>query len=120
MVLNLKRYTTLGSLFLQGAEMPFELELFHCLRCFKDLCYVLEAVGGIQSHFKVSLFFQEEENQTMISKDAELTKRLKNQNRRVVASMRGGRKSLASRNTYKDKGGKSSNNSKIQKQLSSW
>uniref|UniRef100_A0A2N9ILJ9 Serine/threonine-protein kinase RIO2 n=1 Tax=Fagus sylvatica TaxID=28930 RepID=A0A2N9ILJ9_FAGSY len=63
---------------------------------------------------------EEEENQTMISKDAELTKRLKNQNRRVVASMRGGRKSLASRNTYKDKGGKSSNNSKIQKQLSSW
>jgi hypothetical protein len=107
-------------LLLEGAEMPFELELFHCQRCFKDLCYVLEAVGGIQSHFKASLFFQEEENQTMISKDAELTKRLKNQNRRVVASMRGGRKSLASRNTYKDKGGKSSNNSKIQKQLSSW
>lgn len=56
----------------------------------------------------------------MISKDAELTKRLRNQKRRVIASVRGGRKNLASRNTYKDKGGRSSHNSKIQKQLSSW
>jgi RIO kinase 2 len=63
---------------------------------------------------------KEEDNQTMNSKDIELTKRLKNQNRRVIASMRGGRKSLASRNTYKDKGRRSSHNSKIQKQLSDW
>ncbi|XP_030944475.1 serine/threonine-protein kinase rio2 [Quercus lobata] len=63
---------------------------------------------------------EEEDNETMISKDAELTKRLRNQNRRVIASVRGGRKNLASRNTYKDKGGRSSHNSKIQKQLSSW
>ncbi|GMY05068.1 serine/threonine-protein kinase rio2 [Fagus crenata] len=63
---------------------------------------------------------KEEDNQTMNSKDTELTKRLKNQNRRVIASMRGGRKSLASRNTYKDKGRRSSQNSKIQKQLSDW
>ncbi|KAF3951657.1 hypothetical protein CMV_022716, partial [Castanea mollissima] len=47
---------------------------------------------------------EEEDNETMISKDAELTKRLRNQNRRVIASVRGGRKNLASRNTYKDKG----------------
>ena len=100
--------------------IPFELGWLHCLTCFKLLCDVLEAIGRMQSHFKVSLFLQEEDNQTMNSKDIELTKRLKNQNRRVIASMRGGRKSLASRNTYKDKGRRSSHNSKIQKQLSNW
>ena len=73
----------------------------------------------MQCQFNVC-FFQEEDNETMIRKDAELTKRLRNQKRRVIASVRGGRKNLASRNTYKDKGGSSSHNSKIQKQLSSW
>ncbi|KAG2728332.1 hypothetical protein I3843_01G196100 [Carya illinoinensis] len=63
---------------------------------------------------------KEEENQTMNINDAELTKRLRKQNRRVIASVRGGRKSLASRNSYKDKGGSSSRNSKIQKQMSDW
>lgn len=52
--------------------------------------------------------------------DAELTKRIEKQRKRAVVAARGGRKSLSSRNSYKDKGGKSSHNSKIQKQLNSW
>ncbi|KAB1218198.1 Serine/threonine-protein kinase rio2 [Morella rubra] len=61
-----------------------------------------------------------EDNQIVNSNDAELTKRLRKQNQRAIASVRGGRKTLASRNTYKDKGGRSSHNSKMQKQLSGW
>ncbi|XP_031403062.1 serine/threonine-protein kinase rio2-like isoform X3 [Punica granatum] len=52
--------------------------------------------------------------------DAELVKRLNKQRRRAIAAAHGGRKALASRNSYKDKGGRSSHNSKIQKQLSGW
>nr|CAD1834641.1 unnamed protein product [Ananas comosus var. bracteatus] len=53
------------------------------------------------------------------SGDAELVKRLNKQRKRAVAAARG-RRALASRNSYKDKGGKSSHNSKIQKQVSKW
>ncbi|KMT08009.1 hypothetical protein BVRB_6g144180 [Beta vulgaris subsp. vulgaris] len=52
--------------------------------------------------------------------DAELTKRLGKQRRRAIASAHR-RQNLTSRNSYKDKGGKSSQNSKIQKQqLGGW
>lgn len=50
----------------------------------------------------------------------ELNKRLNKQRRRAIASASGGRKARASRNTYKDKGRKSSNNSKIHKQIGIW
>uniref|UniRef100_A0A6V7QYD8 Serine/threonine-protein kinase RIO2 n=1 Tax=Ananas comosus var. bracteatus TaxID=296719 RepID=A0A6V7QYD8_ANACO len=53
------------------------------------------------------------------SGDAELVKHLNKQRKRAVAAARG-RRALASRNSYKDKGGKSSHNSKIQKQVSKW
>nr|CAD1834484.1 unnamed protein product [Ananas comosus var. bracteatus] len=53
------------------------------------------------------------------SGDAELVKRLNKQRKRAVAAARG-RRALASRNSYKNKGGKSSHNSKIQKQVSKW
>ncbi|XP_019175391.1 PREDICTED: serine/threonine-protein kinase rio2 [Ipomoea nil] len=52
--------------------------------------------------------------------DPELVKRLNKQRRRAVKAAHGGRRNLTSRNTYKDKGGRSSHNSKIQKQLSNW
>ncbi|GAB4825665.1 hypothetical protein Ancab_008539 [Ancistrocladus abbreviatus] len=52
--------------------------------------------------------------------DPELTKRLSKQRRRAIAAVQGRRRTPASRNTYKDKGGKSSQNSKIQKQLGGW
>ncbi|KAL3621580.1 hypothetical protein CASFOL_036492 [Castilleja foliolosa] len=52
--------------------------------------------------------------------DPELTKRLSKQRQRAIQSARGKRKIITSRNTYKDKGGRSSHNSKIQSQLSSW
>ncbi|XP_022743704.1 serine/threonine-protein kinase rio2-like isoform X2 [Durio zibethinus] len=61
---------------------------------------------------------QEEDNQN--ADDAQLMKSLAKQRRRAMAAARKGRKNIASRNSYKDKGGKSSNSSKIQKQLSSW
>ncbi|GLT73701.1 hypothetical protein SLA2020_455390 [Shorea laevis] len=52
--------------------------------------------------------------------DAQLVKSLTKQRRRAIAAAHRGRKNYASRNSYKDKGGKSSHNSKIQKQLNSW
>ncbi|XP_075474366.1 serine/threonine-protein kinase rio2 isoform X1 [Primulina tabacum] len=60
---------------------------------------------------------EEEEND---SKNPELIKRLNKQRKHAIQSARGRRKVISSRNTYKDKGGRSSHNSKIQKQLSSW
>ncbi|KAJ0470615.1 putative non-specific serine/threonine protein kinase [Helianthus annuus] len=48
----------------------------------------------------------------------ELEQRLAKQRRRAIQAARAGRKTNASRNSYKDKGGKSSHNSKIQK--SNW
>ncbi|CAK9321662.1 unnamed protein product [Citrullus colocynthis] len=50
----------------------------------------------------------------------ELNKRLNKQRRCAIALASGGRKARASRNTYKDKGRKSSNNSKIHKQIGIW
>lgn len=52
--------------------------------------------------------------------DPELVKRLNKQRRRAIQAAHGGRRNFTSRNTYKDKGGRSSHNSKIQKQLSNW
>ena len=60
----------------------------------------------------------EEENE--MENEAELTKSLNKQRRHAIAATRRGRKSHASRNSYKDKGGRSSHNSKLQKQLSGW
>ncbi|KAI3508969.1 hypothetical protein L1887_23992 [Cichorium endivia] len=52
--------------------------------------------------------------------DGELGERLARQRRRAIQAARAGRKgSHGSRNAYKDKGGKSSHNSKIQKQMTS-
>ena len=68
----------------------------------------------------VVLLFQEEDNQNADDNDAELMKSLAKQRRLAMAAARKGRKNTGSRNCYKDKGGKSSNNSKIHKQLSSW
>ncbi|KAJ6865754.1 hypothetical protein NC652_037314 [Populus alba x Populus x berolinensis] len=63
---------------------------------------------------------QEEDDQSAIENDAELNKSLNKQRKCAVAAARGGRRSFASRNSYKDKGGKSSQNSRVQKQLCSW
>ncbi|GMH08735.1 hypothetical protein Nepgr_010575 [Nepenthes gracilis] len=52
--------------------------------------------------------------------DAELLKRLSKQRQQAMAAAHGRRRNLTSRNSYKDRGGKSSQNSKIQKQLSGW
>ncbi|KAL6188998.1 hypothetical protein ACLB2K_040388 [Fragaria x ananassa] len=52
--------------------------------------------------------------------DVELVKRLNKVRQNAATVARGGRKTFASRNAYKDKGGKSSNSSKVQRQLSSW
>ncbi|KAL8242010.1 hypothetical protein R6Q59_012312 [Mikania micrantha] len=51
----------------------------------------------------------------------ELEERLARQRKHAIRAARAGRKTNASRNSYKDKGGKSSHNSKIQKkQMSNW
>lgn len=62
----------------------------------------------------------EENSEEAKENEAELVKSLSKQRRRAVAAVRKGRKSAGGRNSYKDKGGRSSNNSKVQKQLSIW
>ncbi|KAK7401226.1 hypothetical protein VNO78_12550 [Psophocarpus tetragonolobus] len=62
----------------------------------------------------------EENNEDAMGNEAELVKSLNKQRRRAIAAARRGRKTIAARNSYKDKGGRSSHNSKIQKQMSSW
>ncbi|XP_059278547.1 serine/threonine-protein kinase rio2 isoform X1 [Lycium ferocissimum] len=52
--------------------------------------------------------------------DAELEKSLSKERRKAIKAAHRGKRNFASRNTYKDKGGKSSQNSKVQKQLSGW
>ncbi|KAF3598115.1 hypothetical protein DY000_02026475 [Brassica cretica] len=59
----------------------------------------------------------DEENEA--GRDEELDKKLGKQRRRAMAAARGGRKSQSSRNTYKDKGGRSQN-SKIHSNMSGW
>ncbi|KAL3507006.1 hypothetical protein ACH5RR_032388 [Cinchona calisaya] len=61
-----------------------------------------------------------EDRQVDREDDPELTKRLNRQRRQAVQAVHGGRKFFASRNSYKDKGGRSSHNSKIQKQFGNW
>lgn len=60
------------------------------------------------------------ENEEEQIDDPELEKRLSKQRQRAIQAARGRRKGITSRNSYKDKGGRSSHNSKIQKQLGSW
>ncbi|KAK7281392.1 hypothetical protein RIF29_09348 [Crotalaria pallida] len=60
------------------------------------------------------------ENAMENENEAELTKSLSKQRQRAIKAVNRGRKTLASRNSYKDKGGRSSHNSKIKNQLSSW
>ncbi|CAI8617773.1 unnamed protein product [Vicia faba] len=62
----------------------------------------------------------EENNDNAVGVEAELTKSLSKQRQRAIASSHRGRKTLASRNSYKDKGGRSSRSSKVQMQMSSW
>ncbi|CAK8578157.1 unnamed protein product [Lathyrus sativus] len=99
-----------------------------------DSLNLLEQDEGHESHGKVESIEagessgseKEEENDTEENNDnaveveAELTKSLSKQRQRAIASSRRGRKSLASRNSYKDKGGRSSHSSKVQMQMSSW
>ncbi|XP_012855463.1 PREDICTED: serine/threonine-protein kinase rio2-like [Erythranthe guttata] len=52
--------------------------------------------------------------------DPELIKSLTKQRQKAIKAAHGRRRVVTSRNSYKDKGGKSSQNSKLHKQLSSW
>ncbi|RRT60495.1 hypothetical protein B296_00015053 [Ensete ventricosum] len=72
----------------------------------------------LQSGEKLVYMFQENSDEADDG-DAELMKRLNKQRRRAIAASQGTRKAL-SRNFYKDKGGKSAHNSKIQRQSCNW
>lgn len=61
-----------------------------------------------------------EEEEQVEEDDPELKKRLNKQRKHAVKAAQGRKKSVTSRNTYKEKGSRSSHNSKIHKQLSSW
>lgn len=63
---------------------------------------------------------REEGNDASEEDDAVLAKRLVQQRQRAIAAAQRGKRSVASRNSYKDKGGKSSHNSKIQRQACKW
>lgn len=62
----------------------------------------------------------EGEGETESEDDPELEKSLSKQRRKAIQAAHRGKKNFASRNTYKDKGGKSSQSSKVHKQLSGW
>lgn len=70
--------------------------------------------------WKWNYFFQEDNEGACEGDDAGLMKRLNKQRQKAIAAARGGRRAIASRNSYKDKGSKSSHNAKIQKQLNQW
>lgn len=74
----------------------------------------------MQSSYSSFTFQGEEDNENVNENDAELDRGLVKQRRRAIAAAHGGRRSLASRNSYKDKGGKSSKSSRIQRQMCSW
>ena len=84
----------------------------------------LRVVSGLilKVTFDVSIYLQRDDEGEARDEndDTELNKRLNKQRQRAIASASGGRKGRASRNTYKDKGRKSSNNSKIHKQIGLW
>lgn len=62
----------------------------------------------------------EEEEEAESEDDPELEKSLSKQRKKAIQAAHRGKRNFASRNTYKDKGGKSSQNSKVHKQLSGW
>ncbi|CAN4113961.1 unnamed protein product [Withania somnifera] len=62
----------------------------------------------------------EDEGEAESEEDAELEKSLSKQRRKAIQAAHQGKRNFASRNTYKDKGGKSSQSSKVHKQLSGW
>lgn len=63
---------------------------------------------------------EEEEEEAESEDDPELEKSLSKQRRKAIQAAHRGKRNFASRNTYKDKGGKSSQNSKVHKQLGGW
>ncbi|XP_039119242.1 serine/threonine-protein kinase rio2 isoform X2 [Dioscorea cayenensis subsp. rotundata] len=77
------------------------------------------AHAGCSNELEVSRAEQDDSNE-LNEDDALLTKRLSKQRRRGVAAAQGGHKAISSRNSYKDKGGRSSNNSKLQKHACKW
>ncbi|PON43131.1 Serine/threonine protein kinase [Trema orientale] len=62
----------------------------------------------------------DEEDESADENDAKLVKSLNKQRKHAISAAHRGRRTTTSRNSYKDKGGKSSYNSKIQKQLCNW
>ncbi|KAL5553598.1 hypothetical protein UlMin_040999 [Ulmus minor] len=62
----------------------------------------------------------EDEDEDEDESETKLVKSLNKQRRHAISAARRGRRSVASRNSYKDKGGRSSNSSKIQKSLCKW
>lgn len=81
--------------------------------------------GVIEENEQLCEVGQSSEPETQVSSDEEEEAELDQQQvykerRRAIKAARGRQKSLSSRNSYKDKGGKSSQNSKLQKQLSGW
>ncbi|KAG6516210.1 hypothetical protein ZIOFF_026663 [Zingiber officinale] len=62
---------------------------------------------------------KDSDNESDDGDDDELTKRLYRQRRRAIAAAQGTRRT-GSRNAYKDKGGKSGHNSKVQRQFCKW
>lgn len=73
-----------------------------------------------EKHHDTSDLVENNESSEEEEEDGEHGERLARQRRRAIQAARAGRKgSHGSRNAYKDKGGKSSHNSKIQKQMTS-
>ncbi|KAL0652238.1 hypothetical protein Bca4012_094929 [Brassica carinata] len=84
---------------------------------------VQNSSNGVEAEVEVELDDNEKDessgDENEAGRDEELDKKLGKQRRRAMAAARGGRKSQSSRNTYKDKGGRSQN-SKIHTNMSGW
>ncbi|CAI0419219.1 unnamed protein product [Linum tenue] len=63
---------------------------------------------------------EDEDDENATESDAELTKRLNKHKKRAIAAARGRQSRISSRNLYKDKGGRSSQSSKVQKNFGGW
>ena len=78
-------------------------------------------VSFIPKQLKNSDYQVEDDESSEQDDNPELEERLARQRKHAIKAARSGRKTITSRNSYKDKGGKSSHNSKIQKnQMSIW
>lgn len=112
---------------LQERDSPLDLESASKVDVQNEHKPMVDGQDDAEDDRRAERSHNSEEDQEIAQKDdeddnddPELAKRLSKQRQRAIKAVHGRRKVIPSRNSYKDKGGRSSHNSKIQKQLSIW